>query len=657
MTTTEVLQDSQRVLLLTPTPRDATITQNILHDQQIETFICSDMSQLCQEASKGVGLALVAEEHLLNRRGEPLALWLNNQPLWSDLPLIVLTLPGEKSSQLLDEWHCMSNVTLIGRPVRIQSFLSLVRSRLSDRRRQYTVRNLLNSLDESGRQIRLLADAMPQMVFAANAKGGIDYFNARALDFLGSKVSSFPFRWSSAVHSDDADRTDSRWQAAIAGGKPFQIEFRLREAATGNYYWHLGRALPVKTENGEIVRWFGTCTDIQQQKDIQKQLNEALEAASHANVVKNEFIANMSHEIRTPMTAVLGYAELLARKENDAEKLEFLKIINRNGNFLLEIINDILDLSKIEAGKLIISEEPVPIQDLINEVESIMQVRAADKQIDLQVTIAETIPKRMLSDAKRLRQILFNLVGNAIKFTEKGSVRLSIYRKGANICFEVQDTGIGMTKEQIRQLFQSFQQGDASVNRRFGGTGLGLAISQRLAGLLGGEISVSSEYQKGSTFCCTLPLIEAKARRKTKPENAQPLSKTNIGSPALSCRILIVDDRRDIRFLAGKILEHSGAEVQYAENGLEAIELVTKSFEMCSLPDIVLMDMQMPFMDGYEATARLRELGFNNPIIALTAEVMQGEIERCIVSGCNAYLSKPIDSNELLQSVVNFTHA
>ncbi|EAQ82042.1 hybrid sensor histidine kinase/response regulator [Blastopirellula marina] len=657
MPSPDFISDNLRVLILPPTPRDAAITERILNQNHIETFACRNIEHFCEEAKAGAGVLLIAEEHLLGDPHRLAAQMLSEQPAWSDLPFLILTLASGRNAQILEQWQQAAYVTLITRPLQIQPFISVVRSRLQDRKRQYMVRDLLNRLEHHGRQFSQLADAMPQIVFTTTRQGEIEYLNQRALDYFGvSRQEIAGFDWTSTIFESDFANAKIRWERALEKGSSFQCEFRMQHARTLEHRWHLARSLPVLDESGKVIRWFGTVTDIHKQKLIEEKLNLALQQAAAANVVKTEFLANMSHEIRTPMTAILGYAELLAQQETDLEKLHFLKVIRQNGEFLVEIINDILDLSKIEAGKLDITLEPLELSRMIEEIQSLMLVRAAENDIEFNVDFAATVPERIRSDSKRLRQILINLIGNAVKFTQEGSVRLVVSPDAERIQFDVIDTGIGMTQQQVEQLFLPFQQADSSVSRKFGGSGLGLAISQRLAVMLGGEITVQSQQGQGSVFTLSIPNNLA---GHTSVEPARSLPSANAATilrekPLLQCEILLVEDRQAIRFLAGRILTNAGASVQFAENGLEATQLVQRLHETNSAPDIVLMDMQMPVMDGFHATARLREMGFNRPIIALTADAMQGDMDRCIASGCNAYVSKPIDTAELLQVIARY---
>jgi PAS domain S-box-containing protein len=396
--------------------------------------------------------------------------------------------------------------------------------------------------------------------------------------------------------------------------------------------------------------------DITDRKKVEGELAKAKAAAEAANHSKSEFLANMSHEIRTPMTAILGFAEMLQHKSvEQCEKLGCVDIIRRNASHLLELINEILDLSKIEAGQMTVERISCDFPALLSEMISLMRPRAVEKGLAFEVTFQGPIPRLIQSDPLRLRQILVNLLGNAIKFTKSGKIhfRISDATDGGPkivVRVDVIDTGIGMTPDQLDRLFLPFTQGDQSITRKFGGTGLGLTISWRLAELLNGDIAVTSQIGVGSTF--TLKIeggpSEGVERLEGLTEESLPVQ-INGGSYAnvrLHGRVLLAEDGRDNQRLLKMQLDDAGAEVVVAENGKIAVELATtQAF------DVILMDMQMPVMDGYAATAELRRLGLTLPIIALTAHAMAEDRAKCMASGCSDYLSKPIDEEKLLKTV------
>ncbi len=361
---------------------------------------------------------------------------------------------------------------------------------------------------------------------------------------------------------------------------------------------------------------------------------------------------------RTPMTAILGYSHILLTGAHEEETTEACRIIKRNGEHLLHVINDILDLSKIEAGKQDMDFQPCSLRQLVSEVISTMQVRADAKGFPLSVEFKEKIPDKILTAPIRLRQILVNLIGNAIKFTETGGVRVVVQNDatsnaGEILRFDIVDTGTGIDENQIPLLFQPFSQVDGSARRRFGGTGLGLAISKRLAQMLGGGITVSSILGKGTTFSATIESRSVSGSgnpdHSTAAGEHQP-SATEI-APTLDCRILLAEDGPDNQRLIAFLLRNAGADVTVVEDGQKAVQyLVGQAAEQRPF-DIVLMDMQMPVLDGYEATRTLRKSGYQGPIIALTAHAMMEDRQRCLDAGCDEYLQKPVERVEMLQVI------
>lgn len=402
--------------------------------------------------------------------------------------------------------------------------------------------------------------------------------------------------------------------------------------------------------------------EIAQHKQTAAELTKAQEAAQSASLAKNEFLANVSHEIRTPMTAILGFTDVLLGNVEQPEAVEAARTIERNGAFLLEIIDDILDLSKIEAGKLKLEHRPCSPQQILNDVVELMRVRADAKGLCLEVAHEGPLPATIYTDPTRLRQILINLLGNAIKFTETGSVRVAVRlvdQTGAEpkLRFDVTDTGIGIRDDRLVHLFTPFTQGDSSMHRQYGGSGLGLAISKRLAEMLGGTITVSSQPGKGSTFTATVrtgPLDDQLWLPAAWDSEDLPSSEATVSEQPiqLNCRVLLAEDGPDNQRLLSFLLKKAGAEVTVAENGRIAVEKALSWRKHHGDPaerfDMILMDMQMPVMDGYEATRRLRREGHWGPIVALTAHAMTDDRQKCLNAGCDDYVTKPVDRQHLL---------
>jgi signal transduction histidine kinase/CheY-like chemotaxis protein len=421
------------------------------------------------------------------------------------------------------------------------------------------------------------------------------------------------------------------------------------------------------------ISWNGARLILQRNrlKHSEAELDLARRTAENANQSKSEFLANMSHEIRTPMTAILGFADLLDMEDdvysNPACAKAAVHTIRSNANHLLTIINDILDMSKIDAGKMTIERIDFAPTQIVDEVASLMHPHAEGKGIGLEIQYDNAIPVRIISDPTRLRQILLNLVGNAIKFTEVGKVtiRTLFLPESNSLQFRVVDSGLGMSEEQRQEIakFGAFAQADSSTTRRFGGSGLGLRISSSLAKMLNGRIQVESELGKGSVFTLNIDTGDVTGIDLVKPkvspisqslDNQQPIAVAPTqanAQPLAGLRILLAEDGPDNQRLISFHLKKAGADVTIANNGLLAAELIESN---CDLVDLIIMDMQMPELDGYEATKRLRDGGYKLPILALTAHAMNTDRQKCLDAGCDDFTTKPIDRHLLIELVERY---
>jgi signal transduction histidine kinase/CheY-like chemotaxis protein len=459
----------------------------------------------------------------------------------------------------------------------------------------------------------------------------------------------------SLIHPDDRERVDREVQSAVKNRVPHHSTFRVNRS-DGKMIWVEVRGQGRYDEDGTPVHFFGTSIDITEQKQIAEELILAKIAAEDANAAKSAFLANMSHEIRTPLGAIMGFVELMKKKTLKAEELTaYISIINRNSEQLLRIIDDILDLSKVEAGRMTIEKIDFNLPDLLSDFASLMSFKASEKGVGFEIRAKTTLPELTNSDPTRLRQILNNIVGNAIKFTDRGSVDLEVSYRGHLIDFIISDTGVGMSADQSEKLFQPFSQGDISITRKFGGTGLGLVLTRKLCELLGGEfVLLKSEPHVGSVFRATIAATAVKGTRlleKSRFEfSSKPKPSEALVLPLNGVRVLVVDDSADNRTLISITLSEMGALVDLASDGKEAVDRALNSSY-----DVVLMDLQMPRMDGHEAIKVLHQAGYAKPVIALTAHAMREEREKCIRSGFSGFLSKPLDhealQNEILSKV------
>jgi PAS domain S-box-containing protein len=507
------------------------------------------------------------------------------------------------------------------------------------------------ALKEREAQLRNITNALPVLIAQVDAHEKILFSNEGFRHWFNQDESIVGKTFQDVLGSERYYETQDFVKKVMAGE---MVMYERNSVRDGDNVCLSVTYVPELGENNKVNGFLVLASDVSKYKEIQSELEHAKEAAEVANATKSSFLANMSHEIRTPLGAVLGFSDLLIDPQvSISEKVNYVAVIKRNGELLSNIINDILDLSKVEAGKMQLSFTDVELKEVVNDTKSLLELQAKDKGIDLVVEIDDNVPDVIRTDQLRLRQILINIIGNAIKFTSRGEVSLKIKcvdsdERKDSLWFTVKDSGIGIRPDQVGKLFAPFSQADVTSKRKYGGTGLGLALSKRLAALLGGDLILAESVpDKGSTFVISIDpgTVQNKIKEPNKAKQPLPAIETLDG-----IKILLAEDSPDNQLLASRFLRLAGAAVDVVNNGREAIDrLNQKSY------DVVLMDLQMPIMDGYEATESLRKKGFKGKILALTAHASNEEREHCLRSGFDGHIKKPIDRNILIDQVNYFS--
>ncbi len=533
------------------------------------------------------------------------------------------------------------------------------------------------ALKESDAKTRAIVEAAVDGIITIDERGNIESVNAAAESLFGYETAEMVGRnVSMLMPSPYREEHDGYMQRYIRSGvkKIIGIGREVTGQRKDGSTFPMDLAISELTVNDKTM-FTGIVRDISERKKTQEELKErsksiartnrilteANSRAEEATAAKSAFLANMSHEIRTPMTAILGFTELLEAGDlSQAEEQSAISTIRSNGEYLLSLLNDILDLSKVEAGQIEMERISCSPAQITHEVESLLRVRADLKDLKLETQWETSIPEQIVSDPTRIRQVLVNLVGNAIKFTHQGRVTVSVAFEetggAASLRFKVVDTGIGMEPDQMAKIFEPFAQADATTTRVYGGTGLGLTISRRIVQLLGGELTATSEVGKGScfefSFAPEVPEGVSLIDRPSAPKRVEAPQLRTPSSDALSgIRILVAEDGEINQRLLCHILGRAGATVVTAANGREAVDQAFEADGLTEAFDVILMDMQMPVMDGYAATAALRKRGYNGPILALTANAMSGDRDRCLESGCSDYATKPIERVRLISTI------
>lgn len=511
-----------------------------------------------------------------------------------------------------------------------------------------------SSIASDRNQYRSLVQAAPEVIFSLAVEDGSFNFINPAFERLTGWA---PEQWvgrpfTDLSHRDDRPTAIASIHQVIVGEDPPPFELRI-QTRSGTIRSTEFVVTPYR-DGEKMALILGIARDITDRKRVEMDLRAAKEAAEAASQAKSEFLANMSHEIRTPMNGLIGMTGLLLDTPVDPQQQEYVETIRSSGETLLTLINDILDFSKIESGRLELEHQPFELHRCITDSLDLVAGRAREKKIDLDYEVAATCPEIVVGDVTRVRQIIVNLLGNSVKFTNQGEVKVTVSSQRTDPgCFElliaVQDSGVGISDDRIDSIFESFSQADASTTRKFGGTGLGLAISKHLTELMGGRIWVESVLEKGSTFYVTVPVRSpdetSEALRPRRPGIRRASGKKDLLARRLPLRILVADDNVINQKVARLLLENLGYRSDLAANGLEVLEALKRQRY-----DIVLMDVQMPELDGLETTRRICQdwPEHRRPrIIAVTAGAMRGDREKCIEAGMDDYISKPVQAEEL----------
>jgi PAS domain S-box-containing protein len=605
---------------------------------------------------------------------------IKSNSLTSHIPVIFISALSELGDKL--KGLSLGAVDYITKPFYKDEILARVNTHLEVRRltKRLEEQNLLlekrvtertAALSQVLQNFQLLVNFVPVGIFQTDADGNCLFANTRWLELAGMSIQeALGQGWSNAVHFDDRQRVFAEWYNATQKGQEFIMEYRF-QTSQGKVTWLSGRGVPMRDSSGNITGYLGTVTDISDRKLTESALQQAVIAADAANHAKSEFLASMSHELRTPLNAILGFTQVMGCDRTlSPQQQENLSIINHAGEHLLSLINDILEMSKIEAGRTVLHPGRFDLIHLLSALEEMLKFKAKSQGLQLIFEIAKDLPQYIETDEGKLRQVLINIVGNAIKFTKKGSVTLraslanSFNKKtqfgseAMTIKFEIEDTGSGIAPEEINRLFQPFTQ--TETGQKFQeGTGLGLAISQKFVQLMGGDIQVKSILGQGSLFAFHIQVKTAEAVDKKTTQLCLPVIGLAPNQPQY--RILIVDDIRESRLFLVTLLTSIGFQVNEASNGQQAVALWS-SWQ----PHLICMDMRMPMMGGSEATKQIRakeqQMAIDNRqspmpktvIIALTANAFDEDRNRALSAGCDDFISKPLRQDMLLEKVSRY---
>jgi len=641
-----------RVLLLAPTRRDREVTLELLQRANISSVSCEGTLSLATEIEAGVGAILMTDAAFSDPHIVQLLAALSGQPPWSEVPIVLLCRISPPSLVAARAVDSLRNVTILERPTSSRTLISSVQAALRARARQYQLREQFDALRaseaalrDSESQFRNMANSIPQLAWMAHADGYIHWYNRRWYEYTGATLQETEgWGWQRAHDPQYLPKVLERWQASIDTGIPFDMEFPLR-GADGQFRMFLTRVVPLNGEEGQVVQWFGTNTDMEEAKQTEVRLRTTEAALRDADHRKDLFLATLAHELRNPLAPIRTAAQILGSRRLAPDQLQWAQnVIQRQVGRMALLLDDLLDIARITQGKLELKIERVKLTEVVDS--AVEEVRPLLESKNHQLTV--TLPSEDLTlnvDPLRLSQILSNLLTNAAKYTDPaGHINLSGGVQNGTLCLSVKDDGIGIAPKALTRIFEMFSQIDGASARSEGGLGIGLALVKGLLDLHGGTIDARSDgLGRGSEFIVRLQLTAA---------TSAEASSTHVDAPPVACgrRVMVADDNKDAADALAMLLELGGHEVRVAHRGRAALELA-QTFR----PDVAIIDIGMPDLSGYEVAKELRRESWGTSIclIALTGWGQDDDRQRAKDAGFDRHMTKPVEAWALEELLSN----